>query len=133
MPVCTLRPLLFLVVGMSAPAQIAFHAKAGRELVDAGAKIERLHTGMKFVEGPVWIAKEQALVFSDIPNARLMRWTRKSGCVVWRESEQSNGNTLDLEGRLLSAQHRGRNVVRWGKDGKPTVLAATWNGKASWP
>jgi len=114
----------------AACAQVTFHAEAGRELVAEQVEIERLHTGMKFVEGPVWLPKEQALVFSDIPNGKLMRWTAKGGCVAWRDSEQSNGNTLDLQGRLLSAQHRGRNVVRWGKDGKAEVLTAACGGKA---
>ncbi|MFN3241324.1 MAG: SMP-30/gluconolactonase/LRE family protein [Planctomycetota bacterium] len=120
----------FAVLAAALPAQVTFHREAGRQLVPADAAIERLGTGMKFVEGPVWLPTEQALVFSDIPNARLMRWTAKAGCVVWRDSEQSNGNALDLQGRLLSAQHRGRNVVRWGKDGKAEVLTAACDGKA---
>lgn len=94
------------------PAQVTFHDEAGKQLVDQDVKIERLHTGMKFVEGPVWIAREAALVFSDIPRAKLLRWTAKGGVVDWRDSEQSNGNTLDLDGKLLSAQHGARNVVR---------------------
>lgn len=122
--------LLLFALAASLPAQITYHAEKGRQLVTPDAAIERLHTGMKFVEGPVWLPRENALVFSDIPNGKLMRWTEAGGCVVWRDSEQSNGNTLDLQGRLLSAQHRGRNVVRWRDDGATEVLTADCGGKS---
>lgn len=108
---------------------VTFHDEAGKELIAEDVVVERLHTGMRFVEGPVWLAKDNALVFSDIPRAKLMRWTEKAGVVDWRDSEQSNGNTLDLQGRLLSAQHGARNVIRHGKDGQVEVLAAKCDGK----
>jgi gluconolactonase len=119
------------------PAQVTYHQpaghqQAGEQLVAKDVKIERLHTGMKFVEGPVWIARDSALVFSDIPRAKLLRWTEQGGVVDWRDSEQSNGNTLDLDGELLSAQHGGRNVIRHSLlDAKsvPAVLASTCDGK----
>lgn len=108
---------------------VTYHDAAGKQLVAPDVAVERLHTGMRFVEGPVWLAGENALVFSDIPRAKLLRWTEKGGVVDWKDSEQSNGNTLDLQGRLLSAQHKARNVIRHGKDGKVEVLAATCGGK----
>lgn len=119
------------------PAQVTYHQQvghqqAGQELVAKDVKIERLHTGMQFVEGPVWIARDSALVFSDIPRAKLLRWTEQGGVVDWRDSEQSNGNTLDLNGKLLSAQHGGRNVIRHSSlDAKSVsvVLAAKCDGK----
>jgi len=111
------------------PSVVTFHDKVGKELIAEDVVVERLHTGMKFVEGPVWLAKDNALVFSDIPRAKLLRWTEKKGVVDWRDSEQSNGNTLDLQGRLLSAQHGARNVIRHGKDGKVEVLASKCDGK----
>jgi gluconolactonase len=118
-----------LFAQQDAPSVVTYHDKAGKLLVSADVVIDRLHTGMKFVEGPVWLAKESALVFSDIPRAKLLRWTEKAGVVDWRDSEQSNGNTLDLDGHLLSAQHRGRNVIRHGRDGKVAVLASACDGK----
>ncbi|MCK5945590.1 MAG: SMP-30/gluconolactonase/LRE family protein, partial [Planctomycetes bacterium] len=123
-------PLSSLLLGLALPAQVTFHAPAGRELVAPDARIEQLGDGMKFVEGPVWLADQQALVFSDIPRSVLMRWTAAAGCVEWRRSESSNGNTLDLQGRLLSAQHGARNIVRWQPDGRATVLADACDGAA---
>jgi gluconolactonase len=114
------------------PAQVTFHQPAGKELVGKDVKIERLHTGMKFVEGPVWIARDSALVFSDIPRAKLLRWTAKGGVVDWRDSEQSNGNTLDLDGKLLSAQHGGRNLIRHSSleaKSVSSVLASACDGR----
>ncbi|MCR9243809.1 MAG: SMP-30/gluconolactonase/LRE family protein [bacterium] len=113
----------------SATAQVEIHDPRGRELVVADAKIERLGAGMKFVEGPVWLPNERALVFSDIPRGKLMRWTAATGVAEWRDSEQSNGNTLDREGRLLSCEHRARRIVRYGADGEPTVLLERFDGK----
>ena len=121
-----MKPLLFasslllvcwLPAQQDAPSVVTYHDEAGKQLVAADVAIDRLHTGMSFVEGPVWLDNESALVFSDIPRAKLLRWTEKAGVVDWRDSEQSNGNTLDLDGHLLSAQHRGRNIIRHGKDG----------------
>lgn len=93
------------------------------------AKVKRLGTGMAFTEGPVWIPARKLLVFSDIPNAVQMQWTEGGGVEKFRDVEQSNGNLLDLEGHLLSCQHRGRNVIRTGEDGDVTVLADKFEGK----
>ena len=99
------------------------------EIVAEGAKVTKLGSGMKFTEGPVWIPAEKRLVWSDIPNSRQMQWTEKDGVSEWRKVEASNGNLLDLEGRLLSCQHSGRNVIRTEADGKITVLADRFEGK----
>lgn len=119
---------IVLLVG-SASAQVTIHDPAGKHLVSADAKIEKLGGDMKFVEGPVWLANERALVFSDIPRGLLLRWTFKGGVAEWKASEQSNGNTLDREGRLISCQHKGRNLVRHEPDGTLTVLASRHDGK----
>ena len=63
--------LLFAAV---LPAQVTHHHDDGKKLVDKDVVIERLHTGMKFVEGPVWIARESALIFSDIPPNKIFKW-----------------------------------------------------------
>jgi gluconolactonase len=76
-----------------------------------------------FTEGPVW--NGQVLLFSDIPSSRTLRYDPASGetNVFLEDTEEANGQTLDLEGRLIQARHGGRSVVRYGSDGSPTVLA----------
>ena len=98
-------------------------------IVAAGATVEKLAGGLRFTEGPVWIPKENRLVFSDIPTGRQMEWSEQGGLKEWRKVERSNGNLLDLQGRLLSCQHAGRNVIRTEKDGTITVLASTFEGR----
>jgi gluconolactonase len=84
---------------------------------------------MGFTEGPVWLPEQQMLVFSDIPNSRLMQWSEDGGLAVFREAPAPNGNLLDLEGRLLTCQHGARNIVRTERDGSLTVLADRFEGK----
>ena len=81
-------------------------------MVQPGAKVEKLADGMKFTEGPVWLPKEQKLIFSDIPNSVLMQWSKKAGLSEFRKSENANGNILDLEGNIISCQHGARNIIR---------------------
>ena len=97
-------------------------------LVAPGEKVQKLAGGMKFTEGPAWFPATKTLVFSDIPNSKLMQWRAGDGLSVFRQSEQSNGNILDLEGRLVTCQHAGRNLVRTEADGKITVLADKFDG-----
>lgn len=99
-------------------------------LVADGATVEKLAGDMKFTEGPVWIPEKKKLIFSDIPNSKLMQWSDADGLSVFREeSEQTNGNILDLEGRLISCQHAGRNLIRTEKDGTITALVDKFEGK----
>lgn len=105
------------------------HAEDGTSLIEPGAKVKKLADGMKFTEGPVWLPKEKKLVFSDIPNSRLMQWSEKGGLSLFRKSENSNGNILDLQGRIISCQHGARNVIRIEADGSTTVLADKFDGK----
>ena len=101
----------------------------GASLVAPGAKVEKLAGGMKFTEGPVWLPGQNKVVFSDIPNSKLMQWSEKGGLSVFRKSEQANGNILDLKGRIISCQHAARNLIRIEKDGKTKVLADKFDGK----
>lgn len=98
-------------------------------IVSPDSKVERLGTGMKFTEGPVWMADKKMVVFSDIPSSKLMQWTAKGGLKEFRDVEQANGNILDKEGRILTCQHAGRNITRTEKDGKITVLVDEFEGK----
>lgn len=103
--------------------------KRPNPVIAKNAQVKKLASGMKFTEGPVWLPKENVLVFSDIPNSKLMQWSPKNGLSVFREeSEMTNGNLLDLEGRLLSCRHRGRDVVRTSADGDVEVLADSFEG-----
>ncbi len=107
----------------------ADHHAGLKSLLAEDAKVTKLALGMKFTEGPVWLPNKKIVVFSDIPNSKLMQWSEQGGLKEFRVSEQSNGNLLDLEGRLLTCQHAGRNVVRTEKDGSITVLVDRFDGK----
>jgi gluconolactonase len=94
------------------------------------AKVERLATGCRWAEGPVWFGDARCLVWSDIPNDRMMRWDEQTGAVsVWRHpSAFPNGSTRDTAGRLVTCEHGGRRVTRTEYDGTVTVLADRWQG-----
>jgi gluconolactonase len=95
------------------------------------ASVERLAGGCRWSEGPVWFGALRTLVWSDIPNDRMMRWDEESGAVgIFRKpSGHANGNTLDREGRLVTCEHGARRVTRTEHDGTITVLAASFQGK----
>jgi gluconolactonase len=116
--------LLLAVIAVAAHAE-----EEGASLVAPGEKIQKLAGGMKFTEGPAWIPATKTLVFSDIPNSKLMQWREGDGLSVFRQSEQANGNILDLQGRLISCQHAARNLVRTETDGSITVLADKFDCK----
>ena len=82
--------------------------------IPEGAKVQKEASGFGFVEGPVWIKSGVGyLVFSDIPNNKIMKWTAKDGVSVFREdSKNANGNTTDPDGLLVTAQHGSRSVTR---------------------
>jgi gluconolactonase len=101
-----------------------------RTFVLHNAPIERLATGFRWTEGPVWFGDQQALLFSDIPNNAIMRWVEGVGVSVFRSpSHFNNGNTRDREGRLVSCSHGLRAVTRTEYDGTVTVLADRYEGK----
>ncbi len=77
------------------------------------AKLTRLCTGASWSEGPVWLAQDESVLWSDIPNNRILRWSQADGMTVWRDSaEFANGHTLDLNGDLLHCSHGLRAIVR---------------------
>ncbi len=94
-------------------------------------RVERLWTGARWAEGPAWFAAGRYLVWSDIPNNRMMRYVEPSGEVsVFRErSNNSNGNSVDNQGRLVTCEHLTRRVTRTEFDGSITVVADKWKGK----
>ncbi len=104
---------------------------AFRRYILGSAALERLWTGARWTEGPVWFGDGRYLLFSDIPNNRMLRWAEETGKVsVFREpSNYSNGNTRDRQGRLISCEHGARRVTRTEYDGSITVLADSFEGK----
>jgi len=102
-----------------------------RKLVLPYVHAEKLYTGCRWAEGPAWFAAGRYLVWSDIPNDRMLRWDETDGSVsVFRQpSMNSNGHTVDVQGRLVSCEHRSRCVSRTGFDGKRIVLADRHDGK----
>ncbi len=100
--------------------------------VKTSAAIERLWTGARWAEGPAWFEAHASLVFSDIPNDRLLRFDATTGQVGALRQGQGrfvNGNTVDRQGRLVSCEHGTRRVTRTEPDGTITVLADRFDGK----
>jgi gluconolactonase len=95
------------------------------------ARVERLWTGARWTEGPAWFPASRSILFSDIPNNRMMRLDEADGHVsVFRHpANNSNGNTTDGQGRLVSCEHLTRRVTRTEHDGTITVLADRFEGK----
>lgn len=92
-------------------------------------KVEKVSAGHRFTEGPVW-SREGFLLFSDVPNNRVLKFEPGKGTSVFREDSQgTNGNTFDAQGRLYSCESRSRRLVRLNKDGQWEVLAERWQGK----
>ena len=93
--------------------------------------VERLWTGSRWGEGPVWIGDLRCLLWSDIPNDRVLKWEEETGAVsVWRRpSNNANGHTRDRHGRIVACEHAGRRVARFEHDGSTTVLADRYQGK----
>jgi gluconolactonase len=93
--------------------------------------VERLATGCRWAEGPVYFGDGRCLLWSDIPNDRILRWEEETGAVsaFRRPSNFANGNTRDRQGRLVTCEHGGRRVVRTEYDGSLTVLADRFDGR----
>ncbi|TDE52888.1 SMP-30/gluconolactonase/LRE family protein [Nonomuraea mesophila] len=99
--------------------------------VNGDDRVERLHTGTRWAEGPVYFPAGRFLVWSDIPNDRMLRWDETTGVVgTFRQpAGYSNGNTLDREGRMITCEHGNRRVTRTEHDGSITVIADRWQGR----
>ena len=111
------------------PAEIL--DKSFKPLINGTAKLERLYNGCRWAEGPAYFPAGRYLVWSDIPNNRIMRYDETDGNVsVFRQpSNNTNGHTVDRQGRLISCEHLGRRVTRTEYDGTITVVADRYQGK----
>jgi gluconolactonase len=98
---------------------------------NGNAAVERIATGFRWAEGPVWFGDHRCLLWSDIPNDRIMRWDEETGAVseFRRPANNANGHTRDRQGRLVSCEHLTRRVTRTEYDGSVTVLADRVGGK----
>jgi gluconolactonase len=110
---------------------IETHDRRFKKYVMGNANIERLWTGARWLEGPVWFGDQRRLIFSDIPNNRMLMWDEPSGHVsVFRSpSNYANGNTRDRQGRLITCEHDTRRVTRTEHDGTITILIDRFDGK----
>ena len=95
------------------------------------AKVERIATGCRWSEGPVWLGDTRSLVWSDIPNNRMLRWDEETGTtsVFRKPSNYANGHTRDRQGRIVSCEHGGRRISRTEHDGTITTVADSFQGK----
>ena len=100
-------------------------------LVLGNAAVEQIATGCRFNEGPVWFGDLRCLVWSDIPNDRMMKWEEETGAIsIFRKpSHYANGNTRDRQGRLVTCEMDTQRVTRTEHDGTITVLADSFDGK----
>lgn len=122
--------LLALICGQVATTAPGNEAELAL-LVARDARVQRLATGMSFTEGPIWMPDDDGFVlFTDMNNARLKRWDTRQGLTTFRESANNpNGNTRDLEGRLITCEHTTRRVTITDKDGNVRVLVDRYEGK----
>ena len=95
------------------------------------ASVEQLFTGCRWSEGPVWFGDSKHLLWSDLPNERIMKWDEcsQTASVFRNNSNIANGNTRDRQGRLISCEHAARRVTRTEYDGSITVIADRYEGK----
>jgi gluconolactonase len=102
-----------------------------QKIVLGQAAIERIATGCRFTEGPVWFGDGRYLLFSDIPNDRILRWDETDGGIsVFRApSHYANGNTRDRQGRLITCEHDTQHLTRTEYDGSITLLADRFDGR----
>ncbi|MBT3275514.1 MAG: SMP-30/gluconolactonase/LRE family protein [Spirochaetales bacterium] len=112
-----------------AMADLEIIDKRFKPYIPGNCKLEKLYTGTKWAEGPVYFPAGDFLIWSDIPNDRMLRYVDGLGTSIFRSPANfSNGNTMDVQGRLVTCEHAGQ-VTRTEADGSITVLADSYDGK----
>lgn len=105
------------------------HDPRFRHMIVTSASLDELYSGCRWAEGPVWFNDSNQLLWSDIPNERMLRWVPEGGVSVYRQpSNFANGHTRDRQGRLVSCEHGTRQITRTEPDGSITVLADRFEG-----
>ena len=100
------------------------------DIVAPEAACEKVAGGFLFTEGPLWDARSQSLLFSDIPGNKITRWDHRNGAQIFRQpSSMSNGLTWDRQGRLLCCEHATSRVTRTDAEGRISVVASHYEGK----
>jgi gluconolactonase len=124
-------PLVLLSCAAFAADFEVLDKAAFEKLFPKDAKVERLATDMQFTEGPAWLSSGGGyLVFSDIPADELKKWDPKNGVTTFRKpSNNANGNTVDREGRLVTAEHRAHRISRTEKNGEVVTIVEAFEGK----
>ncbi len=102
-----------------------------RSCINMSARVEKLYEGCRWAEGPAWFPAHRTVVWSDIPNDRILRWDESTGqtSVFRSPAGNTNGHTVDRQGRLISCEHGNRRVTRTEHDGSITVIADNLDGK----
>src|SRR6266850_1911439 len=125
------RNVFFLMIRRPPRSTLFPYTTLFRSCVNRTSHVERLWTGARWTEGPVYFPAGRYVLFSDIPNDRIMRYDETDGSVsVFRQPcGNANGHTVDRQGRLVSCEHGGRRVSRTEHDGRITVIAERYQGK----
>ncbi|MDQ0931042.1 SMP-30/gluconolactonase/LRE family protein [Streptomyces turgidiscabies] len=120
-----------MATGRPAPYEVLDDRFRTEKCAAGDLQLETLHVGSRWAEGPLYIPAWRQLIWSDIPNDRMLRWDEATGAVSLFRSPagHSNGNTLDREGRLITCEQGNRRVTRTEHDGSLTVLADRYRGK----
>jgi gluconolactonase len=106
------------------------HDPRFRGLIADQEDVVKLADGCRWAEGPAWFPAGRYLLWSDIPNDRMLRFDETDGSIsVFRTGGHANGNTVDAQGRMVTCEHSGRRVTRTEHDGSTTVLADRFEGK----
>jgi len=117
-------------VGSSLSGAVAILDDRARALIDPEAELVRLTEGGIWAEGPVYLPAEDAVMYSDVRADRAMRWSEATGGEVWRApNDNTNGNTLDREGRVLHCEHNNRRIARTEADGTRHGLVDRYDGR----
>src|SRR5205809_311299 len=128
-PMSCVNPAVLAPIGYPEP-NIQVLDPRFQKYVLGNAAIERIASGCRFTEGPVWFGDGRYLLWSDIPNDRIMKWEEETGAVsVFRKpSNYANGNTRDRQGRLVTCEHDTQHLTRTEYDGAITLLADRFEG-----